>query len=421
MLCYINNKGYEFLYILPTKEEFMFYENELNLLCDTFKKARISTTIANLNSEESFNINDKSDPTTSRLIIQDVLLSEGIKGVESNTVYKVENSYSMCYLYLLLPETSTESILIIGPYVNSPITQNKMLQIGEKQGVAPKFQRVIDEYLSSLPVITENSHLFLLLDAFCEKIWSGSYFAIDINAEQNSPEILQKDGDYDELLLNMKNMEERYAAENELLNAVSLGQENKIARIFERFNQNNFEMRNTDPLRNIKNYSIIMNTLLRKAAEQGGVHPMYLDIISSQYARKIEQLPNTSAAGVLMEEMFSSYCKLVRKHSIKDFSPLIGKAIMTIESDISAELSLSNLASQLNISSSYLCSLFKKETGKTITEYIAEKRIKRAKKLLKTTNLQIQTIATHCGMPDVGYFSKLFKKQTGKTPREYRN
>ena len=81
---------------------------------------------------------------------------------------------------------------------------------------------------------------------------------------------------------------------------------------------------------------------------------------------------------------------------------------------------MSTLAESQNVSSGYLSTVFKKETGKTVTGYIRDKRIKHAMHLLSTTHLQIQTIALHCGIMDVQYFSKLFKKQTGKTPKEYR-
>ena len=40
--------------------------------------------------------------------------------------------------------------------------------------------------------------------------------------------------------------------------------------------------------------------------------------------------------------------------------------------------------------------------------------------LLNSTNMQIQTIAQYCGIPDVNYFTKTFKKYIGKTPKEYR-
>ena len=91
-----------------------------------------------------------------------------------------------------------------------------------------------------------------------------------------------------------------------------------------------------------------------------------------------------------------------------------------IDTDLSADLSLSALAEHQGISLGYLSTVFKKETGKTISEYVREKRINHAIHLLGTTHLQVQTVALHCGIMDVQYFSKIFKKQTGKTPKEYR-
>ncbi len=93
---------------------------------------------------------------------------------------------------------------------------------------------------------------------------------------------------------------------------------------------------------------------------------------------------------------------------------------LLIDSDLSANLSPGLLAKNQNISLGYLSTIFKKETGKTISEYIREKRILHAAHLLSTTNLQIQTVAVHCGIMDVQYFSKTFKKQMRKTPKEYR-
>ena len=60
------------------------------------------------------------------------------------------------------------------------------------------------------------------------------------------------------------------------------------------------------------------------------------------------------------------------------------------------------------------------ESCVSVTEFVNEKRMELASRLLRTTQLQIQTIAQHCGMSDVNYFSKIFKKHYGVTPRQYR-
>ena len=210
--------------------------------------------------------------------------------------------------------------------------------------------------------------------------------------------------DLDDTFIDMKNMERRYSLENEIMDAVALGSENMVNRIFASFSENSFEKRIDDPLRNTKNYCIIMNTLLRKAAERGGVHPLYLDRTSSEFAIRVEKLSSVERVAELMADMFRSYCRLVQKSSMKNYSAVVQKAVMAIEADPSADLGLSQLASKLNISNEYLSSVFKKETGKTVTQYIRERRLKYAAHLLKYTNLQVQTVALHCGLEDVQYF-----------------
>ena len=108
-------------------------------------------------------------------------------------------------------------------------------------------------------------------------------------------------------------------------------------------------------------------------------------------------------------------------HSMKGYSLLVRKILTRIDSDLASDLSLKTQAKQLNMNPSYLSSLFKKETGSTLTEYVNKKRIEHAIFLLNTTTMQIQTIAQACGITDVNYFTKIFKKQIGITPKEYRN
>jgi two-component system response regulator YesN len=68
----------------------------------------------------------------------------------------------------------------------------------------------------------------------------------------------------------------------------------------------------------------------------------------------------------------------------------------------------------------YLSSLFRKETGKTISEYIIEVRIEKSKELLKKQRVKLFEIAREVGYSDANYFAKVFKMQIGLTPSEYR-
>lgn len=82
--------------------------------------------------------------------------------------------------------------------------------------------------------------------------------------------------------------------------------------------------------------------------------------------------------------------------------------------------SLTDICSELSLSTSQFCTLFKEGTGQTFVEYLTGIRIDEARKLLKTTCMRSYEIADSVGYQDPRYFSSLFKKITGCTTIEYR-
>ena len=403
----------------------MNYENELNFFRDILEKCHIHTSLLSSNDNIGTSLSSPLESIVGYFSKSDTSVKNLLGNIENKTKYIICNEIKLKYICIALPTLSEKNILFIGPYLSSPLSNNNILEIAEKAGLAPSAQSVLREFYSSLPVISENDRILSAIDTFCERIWQTPSFAIiEVNENYSLPvlatDTLTRGESTDEIFASVEMMEMRYSFENELIRAVSLGQQHKEALLANAFNDQMFERRVQDPLRNAKNYCIIMNTLLRKAAEQGGVHPIHVDKLSSRFATKIELIPNTKKVSELMREMFSSYCRLVYKHKTKQYSPVVKKTVLIIESDISAELSLNALAKKQGVSDGYLSTVFKKETGKTLSEYIRDRRIEHAKYLLNTTHLQIQTIALRCGIMDVQYFSKMFKKQIGKTPKEYR-
>jgi two-component system response regulator YesN len=85
------------------------------------------------------------------------------------------------------------------------------------------------------------------------------------------------------------------------------------------------------------------------------------------------------------------------------------------------ELSLNDVAAQVNLSPCHFSAVFSQETGQTFKEYLTEIRIKKAKELLRTTALKTFEICYQVGYNDPHYFSHVFKKQTGLTPGEFRS
>ena len=84
------------------------------------------------------------------------------------------------------------------------------------------------------------------------------------------------------------------------------------------------------------------------------------------------------------------------------------------------ELSLNEVAAQVSLSASHFSVVFSQQTQQTFKEYLTEVRIKRAKELLRLTNLRSAEIAYQVGYSDPHYFSSVFKRNTGMSPIEFR-
>ncbi|MCD8301181.1 MAG: helix-turn-helix domain-containing protein [Clostridiales bacterium] len=156
-------------------------------------------------------------------------------------------------------------------------------------------------------------------------------------------------------------------------------------------------------------------------SESDFVHPIHIDNLSNSNVQQIERFTSVEQAMVIMREFIRSYCRLIRGLAMTGYSPLVQKALNCIFTDLSADLSLSSLAAILNVNASYLSTLFKKEIGSSLTEYVNRSRIRHAQHLLLETNLPIKIIAQQCGIKDVYYFGRLFKKITGTSPKAYRD
>ncbi|WP_074639404.1 AraC family transcriptional regulator [Streptococcus equinus] len=84
------------------------------------------------------------------------------------------------------------------------------------------------------------------------------------------------------------------------------------------------------------------------------------------------------------------------------------------------DLTLSDLAQQLNFNKNYLSNLIKDKSGSTFTELINQRKLMKAQLLLKSTRMPIYEIAQNVGFSNKNYFYKKYRDHFGKSPREER-
>ncbi len=348
------------------------------------------------------------------------------KQCQPNTIYRIKTPLLSNFLLFQLPNIEDATYIYIGPYTLTSISQQDILNLAEQYHVAPGNLAQLEQYFMDLPLITDENNLLTIIYTLGEYLWGDvDNFTIQEDFEMPSyiaetilpiPDVESPE----DALLTIQILEQRYELEQKLIQAVTNGQLHKAELYLSQISSQQYERRSDNPLRDFKNYAIILNTLLRKAVENAAVHPTHIHAISSQYARKIELITSQSTFLALVKEMVRKYCLLVKNHSLKGYSMLVRKVITNVIYDLTANLSLKVQAKELNVNPSYLSTLFKKETGQTLTEFVNNKRIEHAILLLNSTDMQIQVVAQYCGIPDVNYFTKTFKKIVGKTPKEYR-
>ncbi|ODR26417.1 helix-turn-helix transcriptional regulator [Mycolicibacterium porcinum] len=100
--------------------------------------------------------------------------------------------------------------------------------------------------------------------------------------------------------------------------------------------------------------------------------------------------------------------------------PLLAEVFSAIDRRLSEPLSLRDVAGEVGMSPGHLTTLVRRRTGRTVGEWINERRMSQARALLGDTDLPVAEVATRVGMADPGYFSRQFRRTHGLSPREWR-
>lgn len=173
----------------------------------------------------------------------------------------------------------------------------------------------------------------------------------------------------------------------------------------------------------IKNFNLLPETVEKYCFELAcAVYYAQFDKIEEKEENRLEYFLSAVRHGerddiLLLTRVFIE--KLLRGSSFGE-AEVISKAKAYIHEHLTENLSVTSIAAYLYITPNYFSRLFKSMTGEGCNDYIVRKRIERAKKLLRDTNMKTGKIADAVGYHDANYFSLAFKKCTGVSPTQYR-
>ena len=351
------------------------------------------------------------------------ILENSLKDARDRVIYRFVDEYDCKYIFMQLAESR---YFFIGPYLMSYPDHHYIEKRAERLLLSSTKKKQLAHYYAGLPIIEDENWLLTLANTLAGSLWGDGdqyemeYITYEIRDRSTPIPVAELEQDPFDSQLSLAALESNYESEQRLMEAVSKGKLNLVTSVAATVYNNGTEPRLTDSLRDRKNYLVILKTLLRKAAQFGGVHPLHIHRLSATYAQRIEKVRTIKESLQLQEEMIRGYCLLVKKHSLSQYSYYVGKAITLIHFDLTADLSLGAIAAKINVNSSYLSKLFHKECGCTLTEYVNRQRLEQAVMLLRYSGKMIQDIAGECGFQDTTYFIRVFKKFYGVTPAVYR-
>ena len=150
--------------------------------------------------------------------------------------------------------------------------------------------------------------------------------------------------------------------------------------------------------------------------------------------RRIEEEMNSDSSGALeiVQHSFQVFlidlCRAAQRHGFvlsnsgtEVLPSRVEKVRENLDRHFASSHDLHTLARNAGISIAYLCRLFKAYTGKTVIEYLVERRIQAAIWKLREGDEKIISIALACGFNDLAYFNRAFKRIVGTTPSAYRH
>jgi len=174
-------------------------------------------------------------------------------------------------------------------------------------------------------------------------------------------------------------------------------------------------------VRAIKARLLELLVILSRATIEAGADPADTFRLSEDFISQIEQYSDVDQLALWISDIVRRFVMQAFDLAQIKHSDVVFKTTNYIKRNCAEKLSLDSLAKEVFLSKSYLSSIFKKETGMSLTAYITRVRVEKSKKLLLEDNTSLAHISSQCGFKDQSYFTKVFKKETGVSPKRFRN
>ena len=397
------------------------YENFYRICNIVFNLTNLDVKMIDQEENILFELNSMTIPASlQKTDIKYFKMVDTLQKHPPTSYYYHTNTYGLDYITAGIWRNDTYyGAIIVGPFVGTVPDHTIISEVIMKNNLPVSEHTRLHEFYQSLRVISNSTATSI--GATLVNLINNTYHKSQLITSSSLNPTRNREKLKERIVNNIDIIDYRYKMEKKLMHAISKGDKEEIKKFSGAINDPYLEKRIPEsPIRGAKNLLIVLNTICRMAAKNGGVHPMYLHSISEKFAILIERAPNLPYLYDLQNMMLEEYCDFVNEYSTQEYSAIVKKAVNYIKLHFESPLTLQGIAETIHVNASHLSRKFKADTGMSIIDFINLIRTEAAKIYLKNNTSSITEIAFIVGFNDVNYFSRVFKKATGLTPSQYR-
>lgn len=213
-----------------------------------------------------------------------------------------------------------------------------------------------------------------------------------------------------------------YERELSFYQAVSQGNLPEVNRIMLPLDNSQLGHLSDDPIRNLQYHLVISIALITRFCIENGMDRELAYTLSDLYIQCTDKCTKENEIEALHQKLVIDFTTRMQPlHKERIPSKPIQLCLDYINDHLHENFSLITLSEHVHMNHTYMATLFKKETGLTIGNYIRHKKTEVAENMLKYSETPSVDISNYLAFSSHSHFIKTFKQETGLTPREYRN
>lgn len=307
-------------------------------------------------------------------------------------------------------------IYVLGPFFVGDVTDKNLDLILVRKGLSKTLRNKILSVFQNLPVISWNlmiNYTIMMFNCITNNCISQKDIRFFNQIDPDIPINTLKKGNY--------TIHGTYQAEQKMLKMVKDGNLDVLDYLNTVSNIGEIgTLSNNNLLRQMQNATEVSITLFSRAAIEGGLSPELSYNLADYYFQAVESCLSISELIPVTNAMHRDFVERVHKCKTQQYSKPVTECCDYIMMHLEENISIADLAAHTGYTNYYCSKKFKSETGMTPAQYIRKARLDAAANLLKTSNEEIQEIASRYKFGSQSYFTDSFRQQFGCSPRDYR-